>query len=180
VSPEPQPDFDPDEEPPEPDEAGLRRVSRRDALPVESLGTLIARVDDAPPPKYLVRPYIAAGDHGMFAAEFKAGKTWAMADLAISVASGTPWLGVFDVETPGPVLLFAGEGGERKIARRFRAVAGSRGVDPGSLPVWVCLRTPHLTSEAAMTLVDAEVDQVRPVLVIIDPLYLAAKGSAWE
>ena len=73
---------------------------------------------------------IAAGDYGMFAAEFKAGKTWAMTDLAVSVASGTPWLGIFEVERPGPVLLFAGEGGARKIARRFRAVCESRGLRP--------------------------------------------------
>jgi hypothetical protein len=154
-----------------------RQVRTFNPLPVENLALLLARVDDAPPPKYLVRPCIAAGDHGMFAAEFKAGKTWAMADLAISVASGTPWLGVFDVETPGPVLLFAGEGGPRKVVRRFRAVCRSRDIDPTMLPVRVCLRAPHLTNEAAMVLVEAEIEQHHPVLVIIDPLYLAARGA---
>jgi AAA domain len=80
-------------------------------LPIESLAELMARVDGSPTPKYLASPVIAQGDYGMLAMEFKGGKTWLMTDLAVSVASGTPWLGVFDVETPGPVLLFAGEGG---------------------------------------------------------------------
>ncbi len=100
-----------------------------------------------------------------------------MADLAVSVASGTPWLGIFEVEVPGPVLLFAGEGGPRKIVRRFRAVCESRGVDPASLPIRVSVRVPHLTSEGAMALVADEIVKHRPVLVIVDPLYLAARGA---
>jgi hypothetical protein len=124
-----------------------------------------------------VSPFIAEGDHGMLGAEFKAGKTWLMTDLGVSVASGTPWLGMFEVETSGPVLLFAGEGGPRKIARRFRAVCESRGIDPATLPIRVCVRVPHLTSEAAMLLVADEIERYKPVLVIIDPLYLAARGA---
>jgi hypothetical protein len=177
VSPLPHPDFDLDEAPPwEPPEEVIIALPP-DPLPIESLAALLARVDDAPPPRYLVRPVIAEGDHGMFAAEFKAGKTWAMADLAVSVASRTPWLGIFEVETAGPVLLFAGEGGPRKIARRFRAVCDSRDLEPAELPIRVCVRVPHLTSEAAMALVAAEIECHRPVLVIIDPLYLAARGA---
>src|SRR5580692_8649921 len=127
-----------------------------DLLPIESLAELLAQVDAAPSPNYLIRPYIAVGDHGMLAAEVKAGKTWAMTDLAVSVASGTPWLGIFQADTTGPVLLFAGEGGRRKIARRFRAVCDSRGLDPTDLPIRVSVRVPHLTSAASKLLVANE------------------------
>ena len=96
----------------------------------------------------------------MFAAEFKAGKTWAMTDLAVSVASGTPWLGVFEVETPGP----------GAAVRRRRWTSQDRPAIPGrvrvagdstrpTLPIRVCLRVPHLTSEAAMALVEAEIER---------------------
>ncbi|MGO8873693.1 MAG: AAA family ATPase [Acidimicrobiales bacterium] len=146
-------------------------------LAVDDLATILARVADAPAPAYLIRGVMAEGDHGMLAAEFKAGKTWAVTDLAVSVASGTPWLGIFAIDAPGSVLLFAGEGGERKIARRFRAVCESRGIDPAGLAIRVCLRAPHLTSDAAMLLVEAEIAEHRPRLVIIDPLYLAARGA---
>src|SRR5665213_2054191 len=143
-----QPDYPvlddaPPWEPMEEVSSGLKGV-----LDITDLGALLARVDSAPLPAYLIRGIMAEADHGMFAAEFKAGKTWASADLAVSVASGTPWLGIFEVDAPGPVLLFAGEGGERKIARRFRAICESRGVDPATLPIRVCLRVPHLTSDA--------------------------------
>jgi len=145
-------------------------------LDIEDLSTLLDRVDDAPPPLYLIDGVMAEGDYGMLAAEFKAGKTWGSADLAVSVASGTPWLGIFATST-GPVLLFAGEGGPRKIARRFRAVCESRGIDPSSLPIRICLRVPHLTSESAMTFVEEEIAERKPRLVIVDPLYLAARGA---
>ena len=172
-----QPDYPvlddaPPWEPMEEVSSGLKGV-----LEITDLGALLARVDSAPLPAYLIRGIMAEADHGMFAAEFKAGKTWASADLAVSVASGTPWLGIFEVDAPGPVLLFTGEGGERKIARRFRAICESRGVDPATLPIRVCLRVPHLTSDAAMLLVEEEIAEHRPRLVIIDPLYLAARGA---
>ena len=146
-------------------------------LEVRDLSDLIYEVATAPVPRYLVRGVVAEGDHGMLGSEFKAGKTWAASDLAVSVASGTDWLNVFPVEVSGPVLLFAGEGGKRKIARRFSAICESRGLDPSTLPIRICLRVPHLTSKAAMMLVEAEVEAHRPTLVIVDPLYLAARGA---
>ena len=146
-------------------------------LAIEDLSALIAAVDSAPAPRYVVRGVLPEGDYGMLGAEDKAGKTWATADLATSVASGTPWLGIYPVESPGSVLLFAGEGGGRKVVRRFRAVCESRGIDPAGLSIRVCLRVPHLTSDAAMLLVEEEVAERRPRLVIIDPLYLAARGA---
>ena len=50
-------------------------------------------------------------------------------------------------------------------------------LDPADLPIRICLRVPHLTSEAALALVEDEITKTRPVLVVIDPLYLAARGA---
>jgi hypothetical protein len=147
------------------------------ALPFETLGTMIELTDREPPPRYLFRSVLAVGDYGMWAAEDKAGKTFAMLDAGVSAASGTAWFGVFDVEEPGDVVAFFGEGGRRKLVRRARAIGEARGVDLSGLGFHICLRAPHLTSAAAMALVEAKVAQVRPVLVLVDPLYLAAKGA---
>ncbi len=146
---------------------------------VVNLSDLIAAVDKSPVPSYIIRGKVAEGDHGMISAEFKAGKTFLATDMGVSVASGTPWLGLekFTVEAPGPVLLFAGEGGARKITRRVRAICEARGIDPEALPIRVCLRVPHLTDDLAMVFVEDEIATHRPKLVIIDPLYLAASGA---
>ena len=146
-------------------------------LPIEDLCQLLARVATAPVPRYLLRGVMAEGDYGMLGAEFKAGKTWLVTDAAVSVASGTAWLGIVPVDAPGPVLVFAGEGGVRKLARRFEAVCEPRDLDPSKLPIRVCPRVPSLTSDAAMELVAAEIERGRPKAVIVDPLYLAARGA---
>lgn len=134
-------------------------------------------VDSQPPIGWLIRGIWPADAHGVLAAEQKAGKTWANLDLAVSVASGTPWMGVFGVDTTGPVLLFLGEGGKRKMLRRLRAICEQRGIRYEDLPIRVCFKVPHLTSEMHLAAIAEEVEATRPALVVIDPLYLAARGA---
>ncbi|MEY2472684.1 MAG: hypothetical protein QOK28_2013 [Actinomycetota bacterium] len=138
---------------------------------------LAFEVDNAPPVRFLCRPVWPADAYGVCAAEKKAGKTWQILDLAVSVASGTAWLGVYEVDQPGPVLLFLGEGGKRKMLRRFRAVCEDRGVKFEDLPIELCFRVPHLTNMIQLALMAEKIGQQRPALVIVDPLYLAARGS---
>jgi hypothetical protein len=118
-----------------------------------------------------------ADAHGVLAAEQKAGKTWANLDLIVSVASGTPWMGIHPVDTQGPVLVFLGEGGKRKMLRRLRAICENRGVRYEDLPIRLCFRVPHLTSQFHLAAIAEEVDTHKPVLVVVDPLYLAARGA---
>lgn len=147
-------------------------------LDVVPVGELLARVASLGEPRYLFAPVWPEDAYGVLAAEDKAGKTWAAVDAGLSVATGTPWLDSFPAETPGPVLLFAGEGGERNIARRLLAVAESRDVaDPAGLPIRVCTRVPHLSNRQHLFRVWRELDKHPPRLVILDPLYLAARGA---
>ncbi|MDP9388178.1 MAG: AAA family ATPase [Actinomycetota bacterium] len=138
---------------------------------------LAAEVDNAPPVGFLFRPVWPADAYGVAAAEHKAGKTWAGLDMVVSAASGTPWLGVYPVERAGPVLVFLGEGGKRKMLRRLRAICASRGLVFEELPIILCPRSPHLTSLVHVGRIADEVARLRPVLVVIDPLYLAARGA---
>jgi 5S rRNA maturation endonuclease (ribonuclease M5) len=134
-------------------------------------------VDSQPPIGWLIRGVWPGDAHGVLAAEQKAGKTWANLDLAVSVASGTPWMGVYPIDTAGPVVLFLGEGGKRKMLRRLRAICEHRGVRYEDLPIRVCFKVPHLTSDLHLAAIAEEVDATRPALVVIDPLYLAARGA---
>src|ERR1019366_3044048 len=40
-----------------------------------------------------------------------------------------------------------------------------------------CLRAPHLSDEQHLATITGELDEVSPVLVVVDPLYLAARGA---
>lgn len=168
----------PDEQPP-PDPAATEpdQPAHLDPLPFLTLAQLRAKVAAAGPRRWLLRGYWPAGDYGVHAAEQKAQKTWNTADLAVSVASGTPWLGLIEVEQPGPVLMFVGEGGEGNTARRLSAICESRDIDPDTLQIHICTRAPHLNDVVHLSLMRDKLEQIRPALVTLDPLYLAARGA---
>jgi len=146
-------------------------------LNVRKLADLAADVDSRGPRRWLIRGVWPAGDYGVHGAEPKAGKTWNAADLAVSVASGTPWLGALPVDSAGPVILFAGEGGDGNVVRRLRAIAEARGLIADDLDIWVCTRAPHLSDATHLAALGDQVTAIRPQLVILDPLYLAARGA---
>lgn len=151
---------------------------RKIPLRFATLAEMAAEVDAAGDPDWLFTGLWPADAYGVLAAEDKAGKSWSAADAAISVASGTPWLGKYECVTPGPVLLFFGEGGRRNLIRRMRAIGATRNLTVETLDIRVCDRVPHLTSAEHLALVHAELHDNPARLVIIDPLYLAARGSS--
>jgi hypothetical protein len=147
------------------------------ALTFTTLADLCAIVDAAGPRRYLIRgiwPAVAYGVHG---APMKAQKSWNALDAAVSVASGTDWLGAYPIDDPGPVIIFAGEGGEAAIVRRIRAICTSRNLTAEDLAITVCTRAPHLNDLGHLQLMADQLSATRGRLVILDPLYLAAGGA---
>jgi hypothetical protein len=142
-----------------------------------TLAELRARVRARGPRRWLLRGMWPAGAYGVHAAEMKAQKSWNACDLAVAVASGTPWLGHVPVDDPGSVLVFWGEGGDAGLVRRLDAICASRGIDPDQLPIVICCRAPHLTNRQHRDVFDGKVADIRPRLVILDPFYLAARGA---
>jgi hypothetical protein len=172
--------------PPPPDDpptAAPAPAMSQPAVPVSAqlefrrFADLAAEVDAAGPRQWLIRGIWPAGDYGVHAAEPKAQKTWNTADLAVSVATGTPWLGTFPIDTVGPVIVFHGEGGKASIVRRIRAVLAERSLDEQDLQVEVCVRAPHLGDLQHLTEFAARIEIVQPALVVLDPLYLSAGGA---
>jgi len=147
-------------------------------LTFQSLRELCAEVDAMGPPTWLFRGIWPADAYGVLAAEDKAGKTWAISDAAVAVAAGRPWLSVFPCDAPGSVLVFVGEGGKRNTVRRLRAVAEAHDVQAEDLDVVVVDRVPHLSSPPQLAEVAAQLRAHAARLVILDPLYLAARGSS--
>ena len=130
------------------------------------------------PRKWLVRGVVVLGDYGVHGADPKAGKTFNTSDLAVAVASGTPWVGRFPIDTSGPVLMFVGEGGEGNTLRRLDAAAAERGFsNADDLPIVICTRAPYLNDDGHMWQLEDQITRLRPVLVTLDPLYLSAKGA---
>jgi AAA domain len=162
--------------------------ARRPALPaaelaISSYGEVAARVAAAGEPRWLIQGLWPADAYGVLAAQEKAGKTWAALDLAVSVATGQPWLDHFACPNPGHVLVFLGEGGERATVRRIEAIATSKGVDPDQLAdqLRLCFRVPRLAAPGSggeLAAIQAELETHPAALVVLDPLYLAAAGAS--
>lgn len=77
-----------------------------------------------PPRQWLLTRHGGAGvlplgKVGAFLAAGGAGKTMALTQLALAVATGTKWLGTFDVATPGAVLLALAEEDAEEMRRRL-------------------------------------------------------------
>ncbi len=160
----------------EPRSGGSTRSAPK--LLIRSVADVAAAVDAAPLPQWLFQRAWAQGDYGVLSADDKAGKTWAMLDAGVSVASGTPWLGQFPCPVRGRAVLFLGEGGERKMIRRLRAICTGRGLQLERLDIDLCFRTPHLSDDPQLDELRRHLRQRPALLIIIDPLYLAARGAS--
>ena len=68
------------------------------------------------------KPFIRKGIVGMLVGAGGVGKTHALAQLAISLVTGIPWLGKYPIENPGHVFLGLGENSEEDIHRLLRKI----------------------------------------------------------
>ncbi|MDI7268054.1 MAG: AAA family ATPase [Myxococcota bacterium] len=108
---------------------------------------------------------------GFIGALPKAGKTWLSIELAVSVASGSPFLGRYAVHGAGPVLMLAAEDPGPALAERAEAVAASKGLDYDRLPLGLITEPLLLLDEPAHTsrLADT-VEKYQPRMLVLDPL----------
>jgi len=108
---------------------------------------------------------------GILGGEPKCCKSFLALDLAVSVASGTPCLRQFPVARHGKVLLFPAEDSLAVVRHRLQGIAASANVSFESLPVEVItapsLRLDTPTDRARLT---HTVEELRPILLILDPL----------
>jgi hypothetical protein len=78
--------------------------------------------------------------------------------------------------------VFLGEGGERAMVRRLRAICAHKHLNLDGLAarrlLRLCLRVPKLTSGDELQAVAGELHAHPAALVIVDPLYLAVAGAA--
>lgn len=81
---------------------------------------LINYLDDSRP-----KPFIRKGIVAMLVGAGGVGKTHALAQLAVSIATGTNWLGRFPIEQPGYVFMALGENAEEDIHRLLRKIVKS-------------------------------------------------------
>jgi AAA domain len=128
--------------------------------------------------RYLVRGIVAAGQAGGIFGAFKTLKTSLAADLLISIASGTPFLGRFPVPQPGRVLFLSGESGLPALQSIARRICAERGLSLDQLDNFVVSPDlPRLDLRSDVAALKKLIEVERPVCVVIDPAYLTLGGD---
>lgn len=82
-----------------------------------------------PPPKWLIKDVLTYGAVGFIAGQPKSFKSWIGLDLALSVASGQPFLGEFSVLHPGRVLYIQEEDSAVTLKQRVGKIWPSKHAD---------------------------------------------------
>lgn len=116
-------------------------------------------------------------------------KTWLVLDLAVSIASGKPFLDKYAVNEPGPVLLIQQEDYHGQIAERLAVITAAKfnlkwEFDPQSedfcvphapdMPVFFHPdRMLKFDNKEILNQLEQQIALIRPKLVILDPLYSA-------
>jgi hypothetical protein len=125
----------------------------------------------SPQTQWLVEGLWSEQAVGILGGEPKCCKSFLALDVAVSVASGAACLRQFPVRHSGPVLLFPAEDSLAVVRQRLEGIAVAAQVPFASLPVEVItapslrLDTPTDRSRLSQT-----VQQLRPILLILDPL----------
>jgi hypothetical protein len=132
-------------------------------------------------PRWLVEDIWTAESHGIIGGEPKTSKSTLALALGLAVASGRPFLGRFPVHTTGPVLVVQEENSDWVMQDRLARIAASYEIDPAwDLDLWlVNHRGISLGDENDRESLVADIERIRPVLLVLDPLYLML-GSADE
>lgn len=152
-------------------------VRRPPRIIVEPWGAFRDTASGAVP--MLVADLLPASSLAFLSSPPKSGKTWLSLALAISIASGRPYLGRFAVPEPAPVLYLALEGSRAALRARIGALSRGIGLDPDSAD----LRNLHVAYRpAGINLSSADwadelvlqAEHVDAALVIVDVLRRAA------
>ncbi|HPA20524.1 MAG TPA: AAA family ATPase [Verrucomicrobiae bacterium] len=168
----------------------LNRTPRLEGLPAEGDGPpgqrpalppildaveVLARHGREPEPQALVRGMLHRGSKMVIGGGSKSYKTWALTDLAVSVASGLPWWGL--ETSPARVLYINFEIQDYFFSRRLGEVTAAKlaPIRPATLDVWG-LRGHAAPLEALAPEIIARTRDGGYGLLIIDPIYKCQGG----
>jgi hypothetical protein len=144
-------------------------------------------------PEWMIEGVWQKSSHGMIAGEPKTYKSVVATDMAVAVASGEPFLGKFKVNQTGPVMYIQEENAPVLVKDRIIKITTTRGAldgyarynkpylevkMPSQLPLhFLNNQGFDFTDENDRQFLEESIKEIRPVLIIFDPLYLMLGGK---
>jgi len=139
----------------------------------EPLPTLPVHALDPEPADtpWLVRDLWGAGAVGIIGGAAKSCKSWLALDLAVSVASGTACLGRFEVDAPGPALVYLAEDSLAQLRDRVAQLCQHRSLSLSDLDLHaITAPSFRLDLECDQIALDHTLQALQPRLLVLDPL----------
>ena len=166
------------------------KPDRPEGLPWNTLDELL-EFDQRP--QWLVQDIWMEKNVGWIAGVGKSYKSVISLDLALSVATGEPFLGKFPVIDPGPVLMVQEEDPKWRVAHRLQAMAKTKGIDTIKVedkeggfvlksqktgtPLFVSIGAGVTFKDEEKTrAVEIAIEYYRPRIVIMDPMFMLSAG----
>lgn len=121
--------------------------------------------------RYLVRRILVANQPAIVGGRSKTMKTTLLADLALSLGTGTPFLGEFEA-VRSTVAIISGESGQFTLQETARRIAAAKGVDLASASVFWGFRLPQLANPMHLQALETAIGENSLDVLMIDPAYL--------
>jgi hypothetical protein len=144
----------------------------------EALSEFLARPKEQ---VYLVEGVLAAGQIAIIGGPEKGQKSNIAMDLALSLASGTKFLGRFEVSKPRRTLVLTGETTEAPLENLLRRILLAKGLGKGdALPETMTIKQdlPNLNSPADLATLVQLIARYRAEVVVLDPTYFMFGADA--
>ena len=108
---------------------------------------------------------------GLIGGPPKSCKSWLAIDMAVSIASATNCLGHFPVLSPGPALIYLAEDNVLEVKERVTGICESRSLSLNDINLYtITVPSLRLDEIKDQTLLRSIIEQVKPRLVVLDPL----------
>jgi hypothetical protein len=149
--------------------------TKKDDLP-DFIDAALFQAEQITPPAELIKGILHKGSKLAFGGSSKSFKTWCLLDLAISVATGSPWMGRETEQ--GKVLFLNFEIQPYAWQQRIAAIVKSKvaALDPGRIILWN-LRGHAAGFKILMPRISARCDKENFSLIVLDPIYKLYGGT---
>ncbi len=133
-------------------------------------------------PEWHVQRILVANQGAILGGPRKSLKTTLLVALAVALATGRPFLGVFPVLRPRRVCIISGESGEFVILETLRRICAAQGltVEDTRPNLTFAFRLPQLANAADLAELRRGVEDLGIEVLIIDPLYLCLLAGVDE
>lgn len=121
---------------------------------------------------FLIKRILAAGQPGMIGGPSKCFKTTIAIDMAISLGTGTPFMGHFEVPNAVNVGVMSGESGLYTIQRNAKIIAETRGVNLEDAQCFWGDTLPQISKPTHVAALGDLIGRLDLKVCLIDPAYL--------